>query len=310
MENFLSCVYEGAVCGINNLLDKCLLDITPFGQISMHDMLEEMGKEIVRQESKHPENRSRLWNLKDVSQVLKYNEVNKSIEGIKLQTTRIEDLLSLLSPGFEYMLNLRYIHFYIGHLSENEKLLAGRIDSISFPNELRYLCWENYPFKSLSPSFNLKNLVVLKLHLGHIEQLWNDGHQDLVNLRVIDLRKCKKLTKIPNLSGVINLQRLHCFLRKPSTILLLRGIPVVMTDEMRCDKSNSNQNSDSQEDANIEEAHHHSATERESSYIDGEEGDGGPKTFECIRQSMETQHKRTMVMIGKTQSSMMKSGGL
>ncbi|XP_039063847.1 disease resistance protein RUN1-like, partial [Hibiscus syriacus] len=88
IENVLSCEYEGAVCGINKLLDKCLLDIRPFKKsfmntllaiepcekISMHDMLEEMGKNIVCQESKDPGNRSRLWNFKDVNQVFRYNE--------------------------------------------------------------------------------------------------------------------------------------------------------------------------------------------------------------------------------------------
>ncbi|KAK8671890.1 hypothetical protein V6N13_038473 [Hibiscus sabdariffa] len=52
-------IHEGAVSGISNLLEKCLLDIItalpslrvePFECISMHDMLEEMGKDIVRQE--------------------------------------------------------------------------------------------------------------------------------------------------------------------------------------------------------------------------------------------------------------------
>ncbi|KAK8978343.1 hypothetical protein V6N11_028346 [Hibiscus sabdariffa] len=76
--------------------------------------------------------------------------------------------------------------------------------------ELRYLCWMFYPFKSLSPSFNPKNLVVLKLQYGYMEQLWNKDNQELVNLREIDLRFCKKLRRIPNLSRAINLQIFIC----------------------------------------------------------------------------------------------------
>ncbi|XP_017628834.1 disease resistance protein Roq1-like [Gossypium arboreum] len=59
VEELLSCYYKGAVYGISNLIDKCLLEIEPSQSIYMHDMLEEMGKDIVRQESKSIGMRSR-----------------------------------------------------------------------------------------------------------------------------------------------------------------------------------------------------------------------------------------------------------
>ncbi|KAL1080354.1 hypothetical protein V6Z11_D10G288600 [Gossypium hirsutum] len=103
----------------------------------MHDMLEEMGKDIVRKESINPEKRSRLWGAKDVFQVLRYNKCLA------------------------------------------EKFLADQVDSVSLPEELKYLRWDYYPFKSLS-GFNPKNLVVLKLIRGDIEYLWNDDdHQGM-----------------------------------------------------------------------------------------------------------------------------------
>ncbi|KAK8621351.1 hypothetical protein V6N13_067786 [Hibiscus sabdariffa] len=206
IEEILSCLYKGVVCGISNLLDKCLLHINSYRRISMHDMLEEMAKDIVRRGSKDPRKYSRLWSTKDVNQVLRYNKVNKSIEGIKLITTRINDLCLLYPSGFINILNLRYLHFRTGLLSEDVKLL----ESISLPNELRYHFWMFYPFKYLSSNFNPKNLVVLKLQYGYMEQLWNNDHQDLVNLREIDIRFCKKLKKIPNLSRAINLKSFIC----------------------------------------------------------------------------------------------------
>ncbi|KAK8577204.1 hypothetical protein V6N13_122196 [Hibiscus sabdariffa] len=75
-EKILSCLYKGAVCGISNLLDKCLLHIDSYKRISMHDMLDEMDKDIVRQVSKDPGKHSRLWSPKDVNQVLRYNKVS------------------------------------------------------------------------------------------------------------------------------------------------------------------------------------------------------------------------------------------
>ncbi|XP_039038960.1 disease resistance protein TAO1-like [Hibiscus syriacus] len=200
VEEILSCLYKGAACGISNLLDKCLVHIDSYGRICMHDMLEEMGKDIVRRESKDPGERSRLWSLKDMIQELKYNKVNKSIEGIKLFVSRLEDQL-LLYSGFEKMHNLRYIILYTFPFS---------VTSVSFSDELRYLHWDFCPLKSLSSNFNPKNLVVLKLRDSFIEQLWKEDHQDLVNLRSIDLSGCTSLVEIPNLSGAINLQSLCC----------------------------------------------------------------------------------------------------
>ncbi|XP_039038993.1 disease resistance protein RPP2B-like [Hibiscus syriacus] len=202
VEEILSCLYEdeGAMSGISDLLDKCLIEVNSNGVICMHDMLEEMGKDIVRRESKDPGERSRLWSLKDMIQVLKYNKVNKSIEGIKLFVSRLEDQL-LLYSGFEKMHNLRYIILYTCPFSVN---------SASFSDELRYLHWDFCPLKCLSSNFNPKNLVVLKLRESFIEQLWKEDHQDLVNLRSIDLSGCKSLVEIPNLSGAIKLQSLCC----------------------------------------------------------------------------------------------------
>ncbi|KAK8662574.1 hypothetical protein V6N13_092144 [Hibiscus sabdariffa] len=209
VQEILNCLYKGAVSGINNLVDKCLIHIN-YGHISMHDMLEEMGKNIVCQESKDLGKRSRLWSLKDVNRVSGHNKVNNSIEGIKVSMIEIENL-ELCPTVFENMVNLRYIDFCVRwRLSKNEKLLGDEVDSVSLPDELRYLGWEFYPFKSFSPSFKPKNLFVLKLCHGKIEQLWNEDHQDLVYLRKMDLTDCKNLRKIPNLLGAINLKSLDC----------------------------------------------------------------------------------------------------
>jgi hypothetical protein len=63
--------------GIEVLVEKALITIEG-DDIQMHDLLEEMGKEIVRQESPNvPGERSRLWCPKDVEQVLTNNTVSK-----------------------------------------------------------------------------------------------------------------------------------------------------------------------------------------------------------------------------------------
>ncbi|XP_040934209.1 disease resistance protein RPV1 isoform X1 [Gossypium hirsutum] len=213
VEKILSNYCTGAVCGIRNLADKCLLDSIDCYFISMHDMLEEIGKDIVRQECKEdPAKRSRLWFPEDVDQVLRYNKGTASIEGIKLDMSQI-DKLQLCSSVFEKMLNLKYIHFYkpgVCNDGWNPKLIVDQVHGVSLPYKLRYFCWDYFPFKTLS-NFNSKNLVVLILRYDNMEQLWNeDDHMDLVNLRVFDISFSKKLRKIPNLLGAINLEILDC----------------------------------------------------------------------------------------------------
>ncbi|KAK8508273.1 hypothetical protein V6N12_019452 [Hibiscus sabdariffa] len=83
-------------------------------------------------------------------------------------------------------------------------------DILSLPNELRYLYWDSYPFNSLSLGSNSENLVMLKLFFGTMEQISIEDHQDLVNLRILDVYSCGNLRNIHNLSEAINLQRLVC----------------------------------------------------------------------------------------------------
>ena len=62
---------------IGVLKDKSLITIDDHGILWMHDLLQDMGQEIVRSESpKEPGRRSRLWIYKDVIHILKNNTVS------------------------------------------------------------------------------------------------------------------------------------------------------------------------------------------------------------------------------------------
>ncbi|KAK2973596.1 hypothetical protein RJ640_003118 [Escallonia rubra] len=64
--------------GVQNLTDRCLLRVDGYNKIMMHQMLRDMGREIIRKESpKDPGRRSRLWHHKDSFSVLKNNSVRK-----------------------------------------------------------------------------------------------------------------------------------------------------------------------------------------------------------------------------------------
>jgi hypothetical protein len=59
-----------------DLAEKSLIKIK-HGYVELHDLIEHMGKEIVRRESpKEPGERSRLWSRDDIVHVLKENTVS------------------------------------------------------------------------------------------------------------------------------------------------------------------------------------------------------------------------------------------
>ena len=61
--------------GIGRLIDKCLITVDNYGTLWMHDLLQQMGREIVQEESEELENRSRIWCHEDANKLLTGNKV-------------------------------------------------------------------------------------------------------------------------------------------------------------------------------------------------------------------------------------------
>ena len=62
--------------GIARLVNKCLITINQYGRLSMHDLIQQMGKEVVRQQAQDIlGERSRLCSYKDSLEVLTRNKV-------------------------------------------------------------------------------------------------------------------------------------------------------------------------------------------------------------------------------------------
>lgn len=75
-KDFVLRILEVSNCVLNVLVHKSLITLSYSNKLQMHDLLQEMGREIVRQEFvKEPGKRSRLWYHEDVYHVLKKNKV-------------------------------------------------------------------------------------------------------------------------------------------------------------------------------------------------------------------------------------------
>ncbi|KAF5476747.1 hypothetical protein F2P56_003452 [Juglans regia] len=184
--------------GIEELIDKSLITINEHNVLEMHDLLQEMGREVVRQESpKEPGNRSRLWFHEDVRHVLEENTGTKKVEGILIDLPE-RDMIHLNPKAFMEMKRLRLF------INRNADFTGG---PNYLSNELRLLEWPDYPLQSLPSNFRGKNLIVLKMHNGFFKQLW-DRFKNFRKLTSLDFSNCQFLTKIPDVSSIPSLESL------------------------------------------------------------------------------------------------------
>ncbi|XVE50369.1 hypothetical protein DITRI_Ditri01bG0157100 [Diplodiscus trichospermus] len=222
--------YISADSGIQDLIDKSLINVSQ-NEISMHDLLQKMGWDVVCQESpSEPERRSRLWIPEDIYDVLVENTGTKTLKGILLDMSSIPEM-ELKPEAFAKMRKLKFLKFYLsycyGSFQKKSKVFLPQ-GLLSLPDELRYLCWEGYPSKTLPTKFYPRNLVELDLSFSHVEQLW-EGKQDLENLKVITLNHSENLIKIPDLSAATNLETMHLvncanLLQLPSSLQYLEKL--------------------------------------------------------------------------------------
>lgn len=90
--------------GLKNLVDKSLIQVRE-DTVEMHCLLQEMGKEIIRSQSKEPGEREFLWDSKDICDVLEDNTGTKKVLGISLDMSGIDEL-HIHKGAFKKMRNL------------------------------------------------------------------------------------------------------------------------------------------------------------------------------------------------------------
>ncbi|GMY19605.1 TMV resistance protein N-like isoform X2, partial [Fagus crenata] len=180
------------------LVEKYLISINEMGALWMHDLLQEMGKEIVCRESpKELGGRSRLWLYEDALHVLKNSRGTEAIEGIMVNTPN-EKEEHLSAEAFSKIKKLRLLK--IGNIQ-----LPQGLNYLS--NELRVIEWYGYPLKSMPTNFHPNQLVELRMRCSRLKQLWK-GIMILDELKVIDLSDSQYLIETPEFSGILNLKQL------------------------------------------------------------------------------------------------------
>ncbi|KAM7478286.1 hypothetical protein LguiA_026499 [Lonicera macranthoides] len=223
-KEYITMILEGcgfyAEIGIQNLIYRSLLTVDEDNKVRMHQLLQEMGREIVRQESpEEPGNRSRLWRREDSFYVLSSGGTKgtEAIQGLALEFRASADkecralgLFSVASSSssssaavettaFSSMRKLRLLSL------RNVRLTGGYEQ---FPKKLRWLSWHGLQtFTNTVADIPMQNLVALDLRHCSFKQVWS-GPKSIPRLELLNLSHCHGLTISPNLSGLPKLERL------------------------------------------------------------------------------------------------------
>eukprot|EP00258_Populus_trichocarpa_P021105 XP_024437124.1 TMV resistance protein N [Populus trichocarpa] len=229
---------KGARFGIDNLIDRCLVEINSDQRLWMHQLVRDMGREIARQESPKCQ---RIWHHEDAFTVLKgttdaqklrgltidmhalmedhYAEVvctdsmvcrkrrrlnifqqwlSDFSDGGKLQTGQTSLFPILSTDAFRKMLDVKFLQL-------NYTNFHGSFEH--FPKNLIWLCWHGLSWSSIPNHICLEKLVVLDLSRSCLVDAWK-GKPFLPKLKILDLRHSRDLIRTPDFSGLLALEKL------------------------------------------------------------------------------------------------------
>ncbi|KAI7725136.1 hypothetical protein M8C21_021696 [Ambrosia artemisiifolia] len=79
-----------AKVGIRTLINRCLLTVSSKNKLMMHQLLQDMGRTILREDSKDPEKHARVWCSDEAYRMLTKGDVSETIEGLTLDTRKLK----------------------------------------------------------------------------------------------------------------------------------------------------------------------------------------------------------------------------
>ncbi|KAM0007316.1 putative TIR domain, P-loop containing nucleoside triphosphate hydrolase [Helianthus debilis subsp. tardiflorus] len=156
-----------AITGIKTLINRCLLSVSPNKKLTMHRLLQEMGKNIIRQEStKFPAKRSRVWLSSDSYKILSEGEGSKLVEGFAL------DMKMLPKEDFAFMTS----KLKTDALKNMDSLKLLKLSFVeingsyeNFSEGLRWLCWIGFHLTTIPADLYMGNLVAIDMSYSKLE---------------------------------------------------------------------------------------------------------------------------------------------
>ncbi|KAI3742253.1 hypothetical protein L1987_59933 [Smallanthus sonchifolius] len=172
--------------GIMTLVNKCLLTISPINKLMMHQLLQEMGRKIVREESKDPAKRSIVWNDDESYRVLRKGKGSETIEDLALDMRNLKKGTKKLAFSTSSIAKMDQLKF----LKLRHVELTGPYDD--FP-ELIWLSWQGSPLKTIPSGLLMSSLVAIDMSYGDLEKF--EPPTVLDSAKIVNLYGCHNLVK-------------------------------------------------------------------------------------------------------------------
>ncbi|CAF2151373.1 unnamed protein product [Brassica napus] len=187
---------------LNVLAEKSVISLES-ERVSMHDLLVQLGRDIVRKQSTEPGQRQFLVDNREICEVLADDAAgSRSVIGILFRG----DEIYMSERAFEGMSNLQFLRLNVGPDGGGEAFhLFGGPSYLS--RKLRLLDWSYFPMTCLHCIPNPELFVELIMYGSKLEKLW-DGTKPLRNLKWVDLSDSKNLKDVSSLSTATSLQEL------------------------------------------------------------------------------------------------------
>ncbi|KAL6315341.1 hypothetical protein AAG906_000445 [Vitis piasezkii] len=186
---FVSKILDDCDYEIGVLCDKCLITISK-NMIQMHELIQQMGWTIVREECPgEPSKWSRLWDLDDINKAFSRGKGMENIETMSLDLSKAKEMwlsskaLTEMKKVSAMMQKLRLLKVYYNdhHSSRRKEYKVFLPKDFELPPNLIYLHWEGYASNFCK------------------------GEE----LKFIDLSYSQQLIKIPEFSRMPKLEKLN-----------------------------------------------------------------------------------------------------
>ncbi|XP_076894292.1 disease resistance protein RRS1-like [Bidens hawaiensis] len=192
-----------AISGVKILINRCLLYISPNKKLMMHRLVQEMAKNIVRQELILPANRSRVWLSCDSYKILKKGIGSETVEGLALDMKTVLEENIAFKPSnlkIDALKNMDSLKF----LKLNFVELIGSYENLS--EDLRWLCWHGFHLRTIPVDLCMGNLVAIDMSYSKLEVF--EPPTDIHSLKILNLKDSHKLNEIRNIIRIPNLETL------------------------------------------------------------------------------------------------------
>ncbi|OMP03555.1 hypothetical protein CCACVL1_02371 [Corchorus capsularis] len=203
-EEYVMTILKGCgyfpVIDVRFLVERSLL-IIEHHTMRMHNLLRDMGREIVREMSPSQIGKSsRLWFHLDSLDILRKHTGTKAVEGLSLDVSAAKDAILIETEAFANMINLRLLKINSVHFT------TTRYEN--FSKELRWLYWHRCSLQVLPPNLDLGSLVVLDMRFSNFRKVWKET-KFLDKLKILDLSYSIYLVETPNFAELRSLERLQ-----------------------------------------------------------------------------------------------------